>query len=202
LLLKIYKCAGIVPLITAISFSVPGCSQTNQNTDTVLYWNQAQRLTFDDFQGKPGEADTALYRSSATMLTHKLGAIVKSIDVHLVTEKRKTSFIIHAAMLKNKSWIKNTGDTISLKHEQGHFDICEIHARMLRRDIVKARSIAEARQMFEASAAKEELEQDEYDKVNTFEAGGITSEWSNKIFAALTQLKQYTNAAIVLPIDR
>jgi hypothetical protein len=197
--LKTSKIKSVIILV--VNFSVAGFSQTNQNTDTVLYWNRKQQLTFDDFQGKPDEDDTALYRSSATTLTHKLGGIVKSIDVHLVNEKRTTTFIIHAAMLKNKSWIKNPGDTISLKHEQGHFDICEIHARMLRRDITKARSIAEARQIFEAAVAKEELEQDEYDKANTFEAGGLTSEWSSKILAALTQLKQYTNSTVVLSIE-
>ena len=67
----------------------------------MTYWNKNQPLTFNDFQGKPKQEDTGYHLISSTTLTHKLGAIIKSINVDITTVKGKTTFVIQAAMLKN-----------------------------------------------------------------------------------------------------
>ena len=176
-------------------------AQTNEEDD-ILYWTKSQRLTFVDFQGKPGPGDTALREASAKTITHKRGSITKSIDVQYKTERGKTVFTIQAGMKKSLSWIKNPGDSISLRHEQGHFDICEIYTRMFRRDIQKAKSLAEARELFDKATAAEEQEHSHYDRENTFQLGGITKEWSEKIRNRLAQLEAYSQPRVTLLIDK
>lgn len=173
-----------------------------QNGDDILYWSQSHRLTFEDFKGKPTQSDTTLHELTPKMLTHKLGAIVTSIDVHFLNERNKTTFTIQAGMKQGSSWIKDYGDTIELKHEQGHFDICEIYARILRRDIKKARSLAEAKDIYEKTSADENAEQEQYDKDNTYQAGGITPDWEQKIYFLLNELDAYKNPVVILLIDK
>ena len=189
-------------IILCLSFFIVLDSQIIQQDDDILYWTKNHRLTFADFQGKANKEDTTLHETSAKMLIHKLGSIIKSIDVHLVTERGKTAFTIYAGMKKKSSWIKDYGDTISLKHEQGHFDICEIYVRILRRDIQNAKSLSEAKEIFDKVSNDEELEQDNYDKENTFQLGGITADWSEKIIFRLKELESYNNPVVTLAIDK
>lgn len=83
-------------------------AQKNNLTDTVTYWNKNQPLTFKDFQGKPKQEDTGYHSISSKILTHKLGAIIKSINVDITTVKGKTTFTIRAAMLKVNHGLKIT----------------------------------------------------------------------------------------------
>lgn len=177
-------------------------SQTLNNEDDILYWSQHHRLTFDNFKWKPTQSDTTLSEASPAMLTHKLGAIIKSIDVHILTKHSKTTFTIQAGMKPNLSWIKDYGDTAELKHEQGHFDICEIYARILRRDIKKATSLSEAKEIYEKTIADEEAEQNKYDSHNTYQAGGIAPDWKEKVSTRLKELDAYKNPVVTLPIDK
>lgn len=177
-------------------------AQVQDHNDNILYWSQDHRLTFDDFKGKPSHEDTTLRKASPDMLTHKLGAIIKSIDVKFLSERGKTTFTIRAAMKENLSWIKDHDDTIELKHEQGHFDICEIYARILRHDIKNAKSLSEAKEIYEQTAINEEAEQDNFDKENTYQAGGITTEWNEKIARRLEELDAYKNPVVILSIGK
>jgi hypothetical protein len=184
------------------------CTFANGNAQTlgpdtnILYWTTNPILLFADFEGRPERSDTVSNQPPVKMLTHTLGAIVKSIDVHFVTTGRKTVFTIRAAMKKNASWIRNYNDTVSLKHEQGHFDICEIYARMLRRDIAKAKSLVAAKVVYEETLQKEEAEQDKYDTENTFQRGGITPGWKAAISSRLKALEEYQNPVVILPVDQ
>lgn len=188
-------------VVSCICFCTALNSQPVQSDNDILYWTKNSRLTFSDFQGMPSQKDTTFYEASPKILTHKLGSIIKSIDVHLVTESGKTTFTIYAGMKKNLSWIKDYGDTISLKHEQGHFDICEIYTRIFRQEIKNAKSLSEAKAIFDKVSTDEELEQGNYDRDNTFQLGGITKDWSEKIINRLKELEPYSNSVVTLSID-
>lgn len=185
----------------SLAFCIKSNAQSLQNASK-FFWSENHRLTISDFKGIPAKDDTVLQNVSPNLWTHKLSAITKSIDVSLNTEKNKTTFTIRAGMLPEFSWIKDPGDTIELKHEQGHFDICEIYARMLRRDIKKALTLDEAKSIYEKISTEEETEQDAYDLVNTFQAGGITADWKEKIASRLEALKAFKNPVIILPFDQ
>jgi hypothetical protein len=166
-----------------------------------LYWNENYRLHFADFRGRV-PTDPALAGASSKNLTHLLGGISKSMVVLLITRRNSTVFTIYAGMNKDSSWIKNKGDSITLKHEQGHFDICELYARLLRRDIRKAGSLKGSEEIYNRILADEESAQESYDRENTFGSGGIRLAWKDSISNRLSRLGLYKNPRIVLPISR
>ncbi len=166
----------------------------------ILFWNKSHRLSFNNFKGVPKVIDTSLIKTNESYSAHKLGAISKSIDVKLVNKGGKTTFTIYAGMNQNHSWIRNINDSVTLKHEQGHFDICEIYARILRREIKKTKTHAEANEFFNKISDDENMEQDAYDNENTFELGGITTKWQNLIKEKLNALDAYQNPIVILPI--
>lgn len=170
-----------------------------QNTD-ILYWTKDYRLMVSDFKGEPNISDTTSYNISSKDSTHKYGVISKSIEVKLTSANGKTTFKIYAGMQKNMSWIKSKTDTVTLKHEQGHFDICEIYARLLRKQIKNAKSVTEARQLYNNISEQENEEQDKYDRENKFNEGGITKVWSEKISLLLKELESYKSPVLTLSI--
>lgn len=176
--------------------------QGEKRNPDILFWSFNRPLSFSDFKGAPPKKDTALYETSAPAASHPLGYISTSIHVHYEPARGKTGFTIRAAMQKSASWIKQQGDTVSLQHEQGHFDICEMYARILRRDIRNARTLAEARKVYEKVSAMEEREQAIYDRENTPGAGGITLAWREQIQTRLKKLEAYKSPLVLLAIGK
>jgi predicted secreted Zn-dependent protease len=101
-------------------------------------------------------------------------------------------------MDKSRSWIKSKTDSASLRHEQGHFDITEIYARKLRKDITHARSLFEAKTIYWQIVAEEEHEQNEYDKDNAGIPEGINENWSARILTLLDEYKVYENPEVIV----
>ncbi len=178
-----------------IFFSTCLLSQAPASEEQLLMWNKSQRLAFEDFQAKIPESNTTTNDGG----THSLARIVKGIEVNFKTERQGTTFTIYAAMKRNLSWIKNQNDSVALAHEQGHFDICEIYARILRRDIQKTKSLDEAKQLFDKIVVEEELEQDKFDDDNSSTLVGITDLWKKKILKRLAELDQYSEPIVKLP---
>jgi hypothetical protein len=172
-------------------------------TDDVQYWTEGRRLSFEDFKGQPAQIDTSQQvRTSQNTITHRYGTIVTALDVLVRNENGKTTFTIRAAMDKKNSWIRIKEDTITLKHEQGHFDIAEIYARMLRRDIRIAKTLKESEIIYNNVMEAENREHDAYDRENTFELGGTTNAWTAKISKRLQQMAAYRQPKAVLAINR
>jgi hypothetical protein len=93
--------------------------------DRIVTWNENRRVTFDDYQGKvplnpPGVAGSHV----------SIYCAPKSIDGKIV-------FITEAWLSKDTSWVLPAyrNDTNVLRHERVHFDITEVHARLLRKYI-------------------------------------------------------------------
>lgn len=174
-----------------IAFTIP-------NSDNKLYWTKNKRLSFSDFLGIPDKQD-ALNEFTKNN-THTFGTITKSIDISYQTQKGKTVFTVYAGMDKKLSWIRNDGDTITLKHEQAHFDICEIYARKLRRDLKKVKSLSEAKELYNNASADEDAEQNNFDKENTFISGGLTLQWEEKIKMSLDSLELHNKPIVIIPV--
>jgi hypothetical protein len=191
----------IVIKVAALCFCVLPARmvQAQSPAQEVRFWKKDQSLSFEDFKGRPVQKDTAgsgTYSQEA--LTHRLGTIVTALDVLVRTDKGKTIFTIRAAMDTKASWIRNREDAITLRHEQGHFDIAEIYARMLRKNIRKAKTKKESEIIYEKVMEAENREHDAYDRENTFLLGGTTNAWALKIAKRLQQLAAYDEAKIVV----
>lgn len=88
----------------------------------IVYWDQ-RPLTWADFKG-------AVPASSAFVaMTHS------AIVLNFSGEGSTITFSVASAFYPKLSWKKKQVDAHILKHEQGHFDITEIHARLLRKQI-------------------------------------------------------------------
>ncbi|WP_103068806.1 hypothetical protein [Aquimarina sediminis] len=90
--------------------------------DSLILWQKDRQLTWDDFKGDPVE--------------DKINALA---EVHGRIKTIKTywsngvpRFEIGCHFLKFDSWT-STKDSLSLVHEQIHFDIYELHARKIRK---------------------------------------------------------------------
>lgn len=98
----------------------------SNDTNTTIPWSDDDKLTWNDFTGKPDP------RSPFSALTHS--SILFSYNVSSKSGILSLTTQVDAYFHPEKSWFKTdeVNDHI-LKHEQAHFDITEIHARMLRK---------------------------------------------------------------------
>ncbi len=177
-------------------------AQKGAGDSSLLYWSKDRRLTLLDFEAPRKVPDTIFIRQQAQENVHRLGVIATAIDVHVKTERGRTTFTIKAVMDKKRSWIAGAGDSISLKHEQGHFDICELYTRIMRRELRKAATLEQSKSIYEKVLAEESAEQDAFDRENTFEAGGVTQRWAEKISRGLAALAAYSNPVVVLTFGK
>jgi len=160
-----------------------------------IAWDVNYRLTFDDFRGRGG-SDTLLFKND--MEFKELGKITKAIIVNTKADSKRAEFTINAVMDRSKSWIRYANDTACLKHEQGHFDICEIYARLLRKKILEAKSLSDAKEMYYQVVKDEETEQKLYDRDNSGLPEGINSYWEEKIISRLEELAEYDNPQVTV----
>lgn len=81
-------------------------------------WKANRKLTWEDFQARPvNNSDNAALTSSNINFQYGYG----SNGFH---------YSISCRFDKSRSWVRVKSDYI-LAHEQGHFDIAELHARLL-----------------------------------------------------------------------
>lgn len=117
----------LIPLcfffITASTFA----QDTAQVSDRI-FWNDWYRLEWSDFQGEPEVTEKVAALSSIALpysyVTDGEGAMTVKINV---------------CFLKTDSWsIKERENKVLLQHEQLHFDIAEVHRRMIVKELLLA----------------------------------------------------------------
>ena len=112
-----------IAVLSLLSVSAFGQELVNDSKD-VIEWNEYYHLTWDDFMGKPtpesiGDAGTSVnIKAKPYYIRHQ---IMYDVDVYF---NRK------------QSWKRERSDAL-LKHEQLHFDIAELYARMIRKKIAE-----------------------------------------------------------------
>ena len=87
-----------------------------------IFWSDSYKLKWKDFQKKErGDLNFWAYSSVQLLFNYKLN-----------NKNKLKEFEVASVFIKSKSWFSDTSSYI-LQHEQGHFDIGEIHARMLKK---------------------------------------------------------------------
>tara|TARA_R110002167_G_scaffold359094_2_gene575521 strand:+ start:238 stop:738 length:501 start_codon:yes stop_codon:yes gene_type:complete len=93
--------------------------------EEVIPWSHEARLSWADFKGKPTNTRAAAVTSSG--ITYRFSSVSKGDEVVLEYE-------VDTHFYPNKSWYQPAMcDAVILQHEQLHFDITEIYARMMRK---------------------------------------------------------------------
>lgn len=127
-----------------------------RDTDSTLVWKAGERLTWADFRGQAGPADP-------------LHALTSSdLDVQVSCADDDLHVAVQAVFRPLESWSKSTDSAPLLRHEQLHFDLTEVHARLLRQTLLTTRmSCDDARKllkpMIDAAFKTWQREEDRYD---------------------------------------
>ena len=108
-----------------------GSKKCNTSKNDFIIWTNSRKLIQEDFEGPKPDSSNA---SAGAAIRLRLNYVIKGMS---------TSFDVRCLLVKKESWFVYS-DTRSLivslilSHEQGHFDIGEIFARKLRKDLSEA----------------------------------------------------------------
>jgi hypothetical protein len=157
-----------------------------QKADNLIDWSAKRKLTWNDFQGSwsPSSPNAALTSSS--------------INVEFGYDNSGLTFSIRCRFNKDKSWGKIKNDYI-LSHEQGHFDIAEIHARKLNKALKKyvfnSKTVStDINKIYEAVMKEHHALQEQYD-LETDHSREMAKqlEWDKRIRDLLAEYQPYEN---------
>lgn len=155
--------------------------------DGYLTWHQ-RKLKWSDFQGEvPGD-------SEFHALTHS------AISLDFQGEGTILEFKIQSIFDPKKSWKRVGVDDYVLNHEQGHFDITEYHARLLRKKLktAKYKSFStvsqDIQEMFNLSYTSANEMQIQYDEQTRHSIDRKKQKkWDKKIKKLLSSTSAYKN---------
>jgi hypothetical protein len=97
------------------------------NSDKII-WKENQKLTWEDFRGKP-VPNASFVASAKTGISFTYSYSIKNKEISV-------NHSVESFFSPEGSWfIPKLVSPFILKHEQAHFDISELHARMLRKNL-------------------------------------------------------------------
>lgn len=180
----------IVPLLICLF------SFREENKDVII-WKEGQRLTWDDFKGKPAKRFSA---ASTHYDTFK----------YLTDKGDKAEIEILAVFYINKSWKKSSwiNDQV-LEHEQKHFDVVELFARQLRKQVMEQKyssyknlkHISDS--LYDRMDKDMDIYQDKYDdETDASMNGDKQREWNKKIAAELQSFSAYKNNSFTVTFSK
>jgi len=169
--------------IIAFTVSLLFFSFTKKGNEDYIPWNIERKLSWEDFLA-PSPANT----SDAALTTTYVGfSFSKTRDV--------ISYKIECKFQKSRSWGRVKTDYI-LKHEQGHFDIAEIFARKLNKEIKEY--LAKSNNHEGMNPIYSKLMQEKRDMQSLYDSESNHSinktkqaEWNEKIEDLLDELESY-----------
>jgi len=158
------------------------------SNDTIV-WSQDSLLHPEDFKAKP-KKDAAMGLSS--------------IGIRLYTGEIKGElvFFVKAMFMKKESYLVKNSEYI-LRHEQTHFDISEIYARLMRKkisqlDFKKAKSVnSEINKIYQSTMKEYFAEQDKYDKDAEHGLNPVKQkQWNDDVAHRLDDLKEFSQTYV------
>lgn len=155
--------------------------------DTII-WQKDSLLTREDFKGK--------------VTKQWAGCAATFIMIKPIETNGNIVFSVQAVFQKSKSNIIQTSDYV-LKHEQLHFDICELYARKLRKimldkDFTKVRNIQnEIQNMYNKVNNEFARYEEKYDNdTNHGENPAKQKVWEDDVASQMKDLEQYSSATV------
>jgi len=97
------------------------------NTEKIL-WNENQKLSWNDFRGKPIPS-ASFVASTNTGISFQYSYSIQNGDINV-------EYSVDSFFSPEGSWyMPQRVNAHILRHEQAHFDISELHARILRKNL-------------------------------------------------------------------
>jgi len=162
----------------------------------IIIWDGHKPLTWDDFQGKPAQ---------------RFAAASTNYDILKSVNKKDNSTVeveIKAVFFTKKSWKKGSWvNEQVLAHEQKHFDIVELYARKLRKQLLSFnyKSYQDASDKIDSLYAINDKEMDAYqdkydDETDGSMNGDMQRQWSSDIIKEIKLLDKYKNVSYELTL--
>lgn len=176
-------------LITTVSAQRGISPQIRKFKNDTIIWKQDSLLHKEDFKAKA--------RSGGPLGLSALGlfAYPGEVDGQLV-------FYVEALFLKSKSYITKYSEYV-LNHEQIHFDICEVYARIMRQriaqlDFKKIKNVSlEINKIYEKTNKEYWKEQEKYDKDTEHGLNAVKQkDWDEAIARRLKELEAYASTMV------
>ena len=99
-----------------------------QDNSEKIFWKENQKLTWEDFTGKPLRS-ASFVASSNTGISFRYSYSIKNGDIDV-------NYSVESFFEPTGSWyLPERVNPYILQHEQAHFDISELHARILRKNL-------------------------------------------------------------------
>jgi hypothetical protein len=177
----------ITHLFTFLLAALTGIDQAS-----LINWSASRKLTWDDFKAAPDPASTNAALTSS------------SINVEFGFDEEELQYTIKCRFDKTKSWVRIRNQVILL-HEQGHFDIAELHARKLNQALKTYRFNAQTvnddvNRIYDSVMMLHHAAQSEYDKETDFSRKKDTQDiWLKQLADNLQTLKIYANYGAPAP---
>jgi len=180
-------------LIILLTGCAPKIINTNLAEDgELIYWNDSRPLRKSDFRGSTEKRPFQAATYSGLKIEN---------PVNIWTGK--TRVIIKSYFNPKFSYFKSSErDSSVLAHEQLHFDITEIYARKLRKEIVEKCSnqydLFEKRDAIYKKVELElDLKQDEYDS-EVYAERSLQNKWNLWVERELSLLRDFANEEVPL----
>lgn len=149
-----------------------------------IAWKASRRLTWNDFRAKADDNDP-LHALTAT-----------NIDMKAKCENGELKVKVESVFEAHNSWSKNKKSDRLLFHEQLHFDITEIYARRLRKELSTLKGACDnpdkINEVTDRIFEEWKHQEDVYDKETDH---GLDQEkmkiWTDKISAELKSLDKF-----------
>lgn len=157
--------------------------------ENTIRWSSERKLTWNDFRGEP-EIHSSPAAVTASGIDHGFSA-------SLVGQKVTYDSQVHCYFILEKSWYKKQlADEALLAHEQLHFDIAELHARMLRKRIANYKftpNIKKEMNTLYSNTVKQLKEfQKNYDQATNYSINTNQQKiWQAKVAALLKEYSHY-----------
>jgi len=161
-------------------------AQTAASDEELIYWNEKRKLTWADYKGTP-KTGTDVAASTATYL-----------GIEFSFGEKGFGYKITCSFSKNKSWGLHKNDYI-LAHEQGHFDIAEIFARKLNKQMKEyqfnnSTFKDDLKKIYTNITTEKEEMQNQYDReTNHSIIKDKQAEWLKKIDTLLKEYQAYAD---------
>ncbi len=171
-------------LIFLLSLSIPAISQ--KPDEELIHWSETRKLTWADYKGAV-RTDTDAVASTATYL-----------GIEYNFNNKGFGYKITCSFSKTRSWGSHKTEYV-LAHEQGHFDIAEIFARKLNKQLSdykfdKNNFKTDLKKIYDTITAEKEKMQNDYDRETNHSINKEKqAEWLKKIDYLLKEYESFAN---------
>jgi hypothetical protein len=173
-------------LVTLILLTISQISFAQNKNEELITWSGDKKLNWSDYKGRVQTGSDAA-ASTATYLGIEYNFTRNGFD-----------YKITCSFSKTRSWGLHKTDYI-LAHEQGHFDIAEIFARKLNKQMSeyvfnKNTFKDDLKKIYMSLTTEKDAFQNQYDRETNHSINKEKqSEWLKKIEGMLKELKAFSN---------